>query len=596
MAKGVITTLLLLILVNKGKALITSTEQLTWTEALNFCRNRNSSLIPGTRADFPTPHWTGYHHRLSDWIHVLGCYDDQEIRDLGVPPTHTLDRGSVGLCQERCGHRSFALQDTTCMCLRDFPSKEGVSPSRCDRNCSADDDGHVNDCGGSGTFNVYRVTPSEILESGITVNCMVLGCYEQWSQIHTDNCTEDLGRICQSEASTNKSLAPDEKNFKSWSETYVECRDRGSYLYGNISLEENSGTLCGRLYDIRSNTPETWLGVARQVFLTTDRGEDSFGKVLDCSVCFEQSAGCLYVADCNSISQKATAVCGTADHLLVPMPTSTTPENPSQTPAPKTGNDDDSDRTVAIVVPVVIVVLLLAGIGIYVIKRRREKSDIPEGKTAKTYHSNIVYESSQTTGPPKSFTVTEKPENTGKSRISETKDKHIYHEIESNEDKIAVSGPADQLSPSVDSKEVDVLQENGARTQPTVNEKPESASEKSQSGTDITKGSELNAREDKKQSTVSVPITTPEGGDIPEVTQHTNNATVVNDDDKHKTDSNLIYEPDTKKMEDTSKPTENINMYDNKTESKSTPSFAQGPGAERPVNRKNVSVIQVCKF
>ena len=28
---------------------------------------------------------------------------------------------------------------------------------------------------------------------------MVLGCYEQWSQIHADNCTEDLGRICQSE-------------------------------------------------------------------------------------------------------------------------------------------------------------------------------------------------------------------------------------------------------------------------------------------------------------------------------------------------------------------------------------------------------------
>lgn len=74
-------------------------------------------------------------------------------------------------------------------------------------------------------------------------------------------------------ASTNKSLAPDEKNFKSWSETYVECRDRMGYLYGNISLNEDSDTLCGRLYDIRSNTPETWLGVARQVFLTKDRGQ-----------------------------------------------------------------------------------------------------------------------------------------------------------------------------------------------------------------------------------------------------------------------------------------------------------------------------------
>lgn len=56
----------------EGEDLITSTEQLTWTEALTFCRDRNSSLIPGTRAGFPIPHWTGYHHRLSDWIHVLG--------------------------------------------------------------------------------------------------------------------------------------------------------------------------------------------------------------------------------------------------------------------------------------------------------------------------------------------------------------------------------------------------------------------------------------------------------------------------------------------------------------------------------------------
>jgi hypothetical protein len=131
------------------------------------------------------------------------------------------------------------LQNTTCLCIRDIVQVEGVSTSRCDWNCSYDDDSHVNDCGGSDTYNVYKVTPRDdrfksgnlpnnhtisviisspkatfqrsridLIDPCIflffsikerTVNCVVLGCYEQYSQIHTDNCTEDLGRVCQSE-------------------------------------------------------------------------------------------------------------------------------------------------------------------------------------------------------------------------------------------------------------------------------------------------------------------------------------------------------------------------------------------------------------
>lgn len=66
------------------------------------------------------------------------------------------------------------LQGTTCLCLSESPNIEGVSPSRCDRNCSADDDSHVNDCGGSDTFNVYRVTPREKLQSGKVLHMLVL--------------------------------------------------------------------------------------------------------------------------------------------------------------------------------------------------------------------------------------------------------------------------------------------------------------------------------------------------------------------------------------------------------------------------------------
>lgn len=42
---------------------------------------------------------------------LSGCYDNQSVEGLGVLSTHALDRGSVGLCQERCGSQGrFALK------------------------------------------------------------------------------------------------------------------------------------------------------------------------------------------------------------------------------------------------------------------------------------------------------------------------------------------------------------------------------------------------------------------------------------------------------------------------------------------------------
>lgn len=232
------------------------------------------------------------------------------------------------------------------------------------------------------------------------------------------------------------------------------------------------------------------------------------------------------------------------------------------------------------------------------IRRRRKKSDIPDGTTAKKYNSNILYESNQSKGPQKPFTVTEKPENFENRRISETKDQHIYHEIESKEDKIVMSGPADRIPPGVESKEVDGLTEKEAHTRPAVNEKTETASQKSQGGTESPKSTVLSSDDDNKQPTVKAKVTTPERGDEPEVKQNADSPTVVSGDDKQKTDDNLKQEPYTKKIEDTLNSTENtgINIYDNKTEYKLTPSTVARPPAEKPINKKNVSVIQVCKF
>lgn len=44
-------------------------------------------------------------------LFLSGCYDNQSVEGLGVLSTHALDRGSLGLCQERCGSQGrFALK------------------------------------------------------------------------------------------------------------------------------------------------------------------------------------------------------------------------------------------------------------------------------------------------------------------------------------------------------------------------------------------------------------------------------------------------------------------------------------------------------
>ena len=70
------------ILCTSGESVFHSANNLTWTEAQAFCRSNQSTLIPGTKAGFPYPHWTGLYHRLSDWIHVLGNQTETKIKSL----------------------------------------------------------------------------------------------------------------------------------------------------------------------------------------------------------------------------------------------------------------------------------------------------------------------------------------------------------------------------------------------------------------------------------------------------------------------------------------------------------------------------------
>ena len=80
------------ILCTSGESVFHSANNLTWTEAQAFCRSNQSTLIPGTKAGFPYPHWTGLYHRLSDWIHVLGNQTETKIKSLTPFGTKFFDK------------------------------------------------------------------------------------------------------------------------------------------------------------------------------------------------------------------------------------------------------------------------------------------------------------------------------------------------------------------------------------------------------------------------------------------------------------------------------------------------------------------------
>eukprot|EP00105_Crassostrea_gigas_P034946 XP_019919094.1 PREDICTED: uncharacterized protein LOC109617436 [Crassostrea gigas] len=138
-----------------------SNATMNWTEAVQYCTERNATLvyspIQTTQRDQGKGYWTRKQRRSSLWIHVIGCFNETQI-DPSQSVNKTLTSTSVVTCQQECSfehYTFFGLQNTSCVCLSDhFSVTEAIDPRSCNTSCSTSE--ILNDCGGPGTYSVYK--------------------------------------------------------------------------------------------------------------------------------------------------------------------------------------------------------------------------------------------------------------------------------------------------------------------------------------------------------------------------------------------------------------------------------------------------------
>ncbi|XP_048742241.2 uncharacterized protein LOC125655769 isoform X3 [Ostrea edulis] len=129
----------------------------TWFEAQKNCQNQGGKLpINPSESTDGFYQWTAYHKRLSSWIKILGCYDENISYEM------KRNVSSLGECQELCTSKNistFGIQMTTCICV-DHPSDTiPLPPENCSYNCTQKTKMNMflfNTCGGPSAFNMYK--------------------------------------------------------------------------------------------------------------------------------------------------------------------------------------------------------------------------------------------------------------------------------------------------------------------------------------------------------------------------------------------------------------------------------------------------------
>ncbi|CAG2207800.1 unnamed protein product [Mytilus edulis] len=308
-----------------GLSEFTSESKLTWMDAQLFCSKRNSFLIRGQSQYVRGKYWTGEYERLSRWMHIIGCYSLNYLEDnTDIRRRLPLPAPSLGLCQESClpvNVFAFSIQNNMCLCLGKIPEKNGLSPKKCDGKCREikqhDIDSFPNDCGSTkhtNIFNVYATSPIRMKnENGNYITSKL--CVFLWTTDSPDkyefipmNCDNVLhGGICQEKKDKNEFVKL--KEYGTWRDSLDRCkRDMDSYLYGNISTIIEAEKMINRSTFQGKTSLWHWIGVARQIYLSSDTGISIDTKsVIQCKKC--HGSRCYFTSDCDNQNEQLLAVC-----------------------------------------------------------------------------------------------------------------------------------------------------------------------------------------------------------------------------------------------------------------------------------------------
>ncbi|XP_052684725.1 uncharacterized protein LOC128164772 [Crassostrea angulata] len=243
---------------------------MNWTEAVQYCTERNATLVSSPTQATQTGHgmgyWTRKHRRLSPWIHVIGCFNETWI-DQSV--NKTLTSTSVVMCQQKCSIEHFTffgLQNTSCVCLSDhFSVTEAIDPRSCNTSCSTSE--ILNDCGGPGTYSVYKAGDLVFFdEHDLNATYMAVKCSETTRKfVYLHYSTLTFNCQCRRPGTELNDTVYSNWNLK---DCYNKCRELGLYLHGDYNVMDPDSACHG----IKTGSVETWVGIVRQNFTSSSFG------------------------------------------------------------------------------------------------------------------------------------------------------------------------------------------------------------------------------------------------------------------------------------------------------------------------------------
>lgn len=298
---------------------------LSWGDGLRECHGRNGSLLTQKEVesvDWNTlfngnqseeEFWTGMHQYQSDWLGAIGWVLDNRIRNV-AEVTFEMDVSSPGACQELCQTSFYAVTNgSTCLCLPfssnppfTIETKRASSWKQCDNSETP------NTCGGKqndldiaslyGDVKYLGVTVSETNGHCVTVRC---SSSSDPPAVQGYNCLTHHYSTCEQSA---------ESSFSPWDQAYERCLNVSSLYFSGISP-------CSIfLQTPRREKTNYWVGLKRQNYTRSDKGDVKFNAVQKCQSC-NTSGSCEFQTDCQSVQK------------LVPckVPASDTPTTTLQT-------------------------------------------------------------------------------------------------------------------------------------------------------------------------------------------------------------------------------------------------------------------------
>eukprot|EP00105_Crassostrea_gigas_P026539 XP_011447535.1 PREDICTED: uncharacterized protein LOC105342319 [Crassostrea gigas] len=316
----------------------------SWIEGQRLCAEKGgrllntndfSSYLGETLKKFEprSKFWIGDVQRVSELIHIEGCYDRSSIQAmLSSPIVFTLAL-TPARCQEVCWneHNSsyFAIKQEKCYCLQgleDITSLNLTPVGKCDYKCKSKEPPRA--CGSEDGGDALSVYKSSMALGVSSYRCIKVECSSN-KRYMNESCSKTLKPFCSQNVNMGAS---------NWNISYDQCDKGNGYLDGRANLKDVMSK-CGEIIERFPNDYVFWLGIRRQSFQTMDQGYSIRPDTLEKCEYFNTSSD-LRQTDLN---------CSTARYSVCVLPNGMG-RNGKTIPSDSTNEDPNGQNHTAVIV------------------------------------------------------------------------------------------------------------------------------------------------------------------------------------------------------------------------------------------------------